>query len=401
MNGFTLAWASIRSRPLTSLLSVMAMAAGIALLCGVFLVSQTIERAMARNARGIDIVAGVKGSPLQLVLAAVYHNDVPAGNITMADYQRLAAHPQIKRAIPLAVGDSYRGLRVVGTTEDYLSLYKAEIADGAVFAKPFQVVAGAATGLAVGTVFTAAHGLAADSDDIHEDHPYTVAGVLKPTGTVIDRLLLTSLESMQEMHEHGHHHEEEEPEGHEHEDGVTAVLLQVKNPAVLMNLPRALERSMNVTAAIPSYEMARLSKNLGVGRDIMKALGGVIVVLAGLILLAMLAAGLAARRYDLAVMRVLGARPCVLVLTIMAEALMVSVAGGVAGIIAGHGLAFAVLTGMDEVRGLAFTGAAFHLSLMDLWFLGLSAGAGLLAGLVPAVSAARTDIAGLLARGRT
>ena len=143
MNAVSLALAAVRSRLLHSVLSVTAAAAGIALLCAIFLLSQAIDEGLSRNAHGIDVVAGAKGSPIQLVLSAIYQVDVPNGNIEMEDYQHLAHNPQVKQAIPLALGDNYKGWRVVGTTPDYLSLYHAQVAQGRVFSQPFEAVAGA------------------------------------------------------------------------------------------------------------------------------------------------------------------------------------------------------------------------------------------------------------------
>ncbi|MEC7029805.1 MAG: ABC transporter permease, partial [Pseudomonadota bacterium] len=222
MNALTLAVASIKSRPLHSSLCTTAVAAGIALLCAVFLFSQSVAAGFARNAQGIDIVVGTKGSPLQMVLSSVYHADIPAGNITMADYEELKRSRQVRQAIPLALGDSYKGFRMVGATPAYLGLYKAEFKNGDVFSKPFETVAGTHTGLAVGDEIAVTHGFAATSDDVHDAHLYKITGVLKPTGTVLDKLLVTQVESVQQLHA-GHSHydhteedEEKEPEEHNH-----------------------------------------------------------------------------------------------------------------------------------------------------------------------------------------
>src|SRR5262249_29476654 len=155
MNPLGLATASIKTRPLQSALCASAAAAGIALLCAVFLLSQAIDDGLTRNIRGVDIIAGAKGSPLQLVLSSVYHADIPNGNIEMDDAEKLMHNPQVKQAIPLAIGDNYKGWRVVGTTPDYLSLYNAVLAEGKIFAQPFEAVAGAETGLKIGTKFAA------------------------------------------------------------------------------------------------------------------------------------------------------------------------------------------------------------------------------------------------------
>lgn len=410
MNAVTLAIASIRTRFFHSLLCAGAAAAGLALLCAAFLLSQALNEGLSRNMRGIDIVAGAKGSPLQLVLSSIYHADVPSGNIEMADAEKLIRNPQVRRAIPLAMGDNYKGWRVIGTTPDYISLYHAEFSQGRVFSRPFETVAGAMTGLKIGETFAARHGFAADSDDVHDAFLYTVTGILKPTGTVLDRLLLTPVESVQTLHAAHEDHAHEEP-GHEESaeeeaaekalaHQVTAVLLQVKTPLAVMNLPRALNQSTNIMAASPGYEMTRLSSSLGLGRDMVTVLGIGVVALSALMLLSALASSLAARRYDLAVMRVLGASRVKLFATVIAEGLALSAAGALLGLALGHGAAYAAASAITTLRGIVLPETLLRPQVMDLAFLALSLCAGFLAALVPALSAARTDISGLLARGQ-
>lgn len=420
MNALSLAVASIRSRPMHAALCTAAVTAGITLLCAVFLFSQSVASGFARNAQGIDIVVGTKGSPLQLVLSSVYHADIPAGNIDAHGFEDLQLMPQVRQAIPLALGDSYKGFRMVGTTPAYLNLYNAEFATGVVFAAPFEAVAGANTGLEVGEEFAVSHGFAAMGAHLHDTDLYTVTGVLKPTGTVLDTLLTTSVESVQQLHD-GHHHDEAENthddhghdehhhDAHDHDHAeeaalerqITSVILKVRSPVDLMNLPRKINESSDLMAAVPSYEMARFTKSLGVGRQLIVTLGAGFVLLSALMLWATLSSGLALRRYDLAVLRVLGAAPRRLFTTVMAEALLISGVGAVVGIILGHIVAYVALVTIDSLRGLVLPETLLLPQVMDAGFLLLGLAAGVLAAIAPSVNAARTDIAGLLARGRT
>jgi putative ABC transport system permease protein len=397
MNSVSFAAASIRARPLHSALCAGAAAAGIALLCAVFLLSQAAAAGFTRNAHGIDVIAGIKGSPLQLILSAVYGADVPAGNIDMKDFEELARNPHVRQAIPLALGDNYKGWRIAGSTADYLALYGAQPAQGRVFATPFEAVAGAATGLKIGEQFAALLGFSADSDDVHNFHLYTITGILKPTGTILDRLIVTTVDSVQQLHSHPDAGDPDAAEelalGHQ----VTAVLLKVRGPADIMNLPRQINRSSAVMAAVPSYEMARLARSLGMGRDLFAALGAGFVALATLMLLSSLASGLALRRYDLAVLRVLGAAPGRLAATVMAEGMILSGGGALIGIAAGHLIAFAAA---GEFGGIILPDDILTPQPMDAGFLLLGLATGMIAALIPALSAGRTDIAGLLARGR-
>lgn len=431
MNFLTLAIASIRSRPMHSALCMAAVAAGIALLCAVFLFSHSVADGFGRNAKNIDIVVGTKGSPLQMVLSSVYHVDIPAGNITMDDYNNLKRNHNIRRAIPLALGDNHKGFRMVGSTADYLNLYGAEFKDGKVFSASFETVAGANTGLKVGEKIAVSHGFSAASDDVHGGKLYTITGTLKPTGTVLDKLLITSVESVQQLHaghhhpeeehhhhdheneksdsdEHNHTHHHEESEGHQHQETeepdlgkqITSVLLQVRSPVDLMNLPRRINESSNMMAAVPSYEIARFTKNLGIGRQLIIILGAAFVVLSALVLWATLSSGLTLRRYDLAILRVLGASPRRLSGTLMAEAMLISGGGAVIGVIAGHLIAYGAVLSIEGLNGLVLAENLLMPHLMDAGFIVLGLLAGICASAVPSLSAARTDVAELLSRGR-
>ena len=400
MNAFTLAFASIRNRALHSGLSIAAAAAGIALLTAIFLLSGAIQEGMERNSRGIDIVAGAKGSPTQLVLSAIYHTDVPNGNIEMQDYQTLLNNPQIKQAIPMAFGDNYKGWRIIGTTPDYISHYDAKMAEGQIFSEPFEAVAGALTGLKIGDQFAALHGFSAEVDDVHDFHLYKIVGVLKPSGTVLDRLITTPVESVQQLHRHPHADDPDAAEELQLGHQITAVLIKVKSPMAIMNLPREINKSTNILAASPSYQMARLSKSLGFGRDVLTALGGGIVVLSILMLLSSLASSLSARSYDLAILRVMGASREMLFLTVIMEGLALSAAGAIIGLVIGHIAAALIAMIVPSLAGVILPESMLLPVPNDALFLLIGLTAGLIAGLVPAVSAGRTDIATLLAKGK-
>lgn len=400
MNPLSLALAAIRSHRLGSALCVAGAAAGIALLCTVFLLAQSLEAGLKRNIEGVDIVVGAKGSPTQLVLSSIYHADIPNGNIEVADAEKIEKLPQVKTAIPVALGDNHDGWHIVGTTPDYISLYHGSYAAGGVFSRPFDAVAGSMTGLKPGDRFEGAHGLDAGSDDIHHYHSYLVTGVLKPSGTVLDRLILTTVGSVQELHMHPDADDPDAAEEYKIGHQVTALLLKTKSPLAVVGLPRQINASSNLLAASPAFEMTRLAQRMGFGRDVLAILSAAFLALSGLMLLSSLSAGLAARRYDLGVMRVLGAAPAALAATVMAEGLVLSLAGTVAGLLAGHLLAFALATAVPSLKGLVLADALLAPGLLDAGILGIGAALGFLAGLAPALSAGRTDIAALLARGR-
>ena len=178
---------------------------------------------------------------MQLILAGVFHIDVPPGNIPLAEVQELARQPQVAKLIPLSLGDSFRGFRIVGTTADYLAHYRMTLAQGQTWARPMEAVLGAqvaqATGIKPGDSFIGSHGLGAGGHE-HGDDPYRVTGVLAPCGCVVDRLILTATESVWQVHEKTMAADEEDRKALEAEREVTIALITYKSPLAAASFPR-------------------------------------------------------------------------------------------------------------------------------------------------------------------
>ena len=221
-----LAFKNMVSKPLNLLLSLMLLILSVSLVTFVLQLSQQMEGQLNKNIAPFDMVVGAKGSPLQLVLSSVLHIDVPTGNIKLKDASMLQKHPFVQTAIPVSYGDNYKGYRILGTEAAYLDHYQAQLSEGRLYEKSFEVVAGSNVvqrlGLKVGDIFISSHGLAASGGDSHDDHPFTITGILKSTGSVVDQLLITNLESVWEAHDHGedgHDDETEAHDEHDHEEG--------------------------------------------------------------------------------------------------------------------------------------------------------------------------------------
>jgi putative ABC transport system permease protein len=402
MNLPRLSVAYLKARPLNTALNLVLLALGVGTIALLLLASHQIEERMGRDARGIDLVAGAKGSPMQLILSAVFHIDAPAGNIPLAEAKKLAQHRAVKRAIPLALGDSYRAFRIAGTTHDYVSLYGGELARGRLWEAPMEAVLGAevarATGLGVGGNFVGSHGVAEGGEE-HGEFPYAVVGVLKPTGSVLDRLVLTSVESVWFVHVHPEKHDDPKAvlaQLREDEQEITALLVQYATPIAAATLPRQVNATSALQAASPAFESARLFRMLGVGLDVLRAFALVLVAAAGLSIFIALYNAMEERRYDLAVMRMLGASPGRLVRLVLLEALVLALAGALVGLALGHVLTSVVGAMLAAAQQPAVTGAAWMPG--ELWLVALAVGVGLAAGLVPAWRAYRTDIATTLAQ---
>jgi putative ABC transport system permease protein len=403
MNLATVSLGYLRARPLNTGLNILLLALGVATIALLLLATQQIEERLQRDARGIDLVIGAKGSPMQIILSSIYHLDVPTGNISYKQAREIAQHRAVKSVIPLALGDSYRGLRIVGTNHDYLAHYGARLAAGRLWEKPLQVVLGAEaaarTGHAIGAQFAGAHGLG-DGGEAHDEHKYQVVGVLAPSGSVLDRLVLTSVESVWAVHA-GHHdiHDITDIASRMSDDEkeYTALLVQYASPLAAAILPRYVNNNSDMQAASPAYETARLFSIIGVGVDVLRGFALVLILSAALSVFIALYNALSERRYDLAIMRTLGASPATLMMLMLFEGLLLAALGGALGIVLGHALAEVLGWMLREAQQIEITGWAWVDAEWGL--IALALGVGVAAALLPAWRAYRTDIAGTLARG--
>jgi putative ABC transport system permease protein len=419
MSLLTLVWNYLKARPLNTAINILLLSLGIAVITILLLFSQQLEKKITENAKGIDLVVGAKGSPLQIILCNIFHIDFPTGNIKLFEAERIAKNRLVKKAIPLALGDSYNTYRIIGTNRAYADLYRGELAAGAWWDKDLQVTLGAnvavLTRLKPGDHFASAHGLA-DGGHAHEEHHYVVVGILKPSNSVLDNLILTNVESVWKVHEE--HGEEEEHQEHAEEAPVrdstfvpsplipsvakgdstkeiTAMLLQYRSPMGAIQLPRIVNAQSSLQAASPAFETARLFSILGVGVDILMGFAYVLIVISGLSIFIALYNSLKERRYDLAIMRSMGATRTKVFISILLEGGFLTLAGSVLGLLAGHG-AVMLLAGMAEqaqrtgISGLVFYPQEWIILVGSLLL-------GLVCAVIPAVQAYRTDISKVLA----
>lgn len=430
MNLFKISWKYLTFRPLSTGLNVFLLALGLAIITVLLLIQDQFEKKMNQDAAGIDLVVGAKGSPLQLILSSVYHVDFPTGNIKMEDAQKLTRNRLVKKIIPLALGDNYQGFRIVGTNHDYLELYAAEFAEGKPFELPFEVVIGSEIAeklkLKPGDEFTSSHGISVGSHD-HDEHNFVVAGVLMPRGNVVDRLILTSIESVWYSHDEGVEIVEEGTESDslpsgelqnedDHIEGasddhakfhspiaktgfplsdqdreVTTLLLQYRNPIAAVQLPRMINSGTSMQAASPSFEMSRLFELLGVGISLLQGLAFVLIVIAGLGIFIALYNSLKERKYDLAILRAIGASRGQLLTLIFLEGIMLTFLGAVLGIALGHIFLWLLVNSSDQNVVSAIQPWIFLKE--ELWIVAYALTVGVVASIIPAWSAYQTSIA--------
>lgn len=403
MNPLALSWAYLRARPMNAALNVLLLALGVAIIAVLLLIGSQLEERLMRDAQRINLVVGAKGSPLQLVLAAVFHVDVPPGNIKLSETVAVSANKLVKRTIPLALGDGLRGFRIVGTSAEFPSLYDARIETGRAWNAHLEAVIGAEVArtlqMSVGSRFVGTHGLGKEGD-AHDSSPFTVVGVLGPTGSVADRLILTSVESVWLVHMQLN--EDEKPDQAlaaltEDEKEITALLVEYASPLAAMSLPRSINSATSMQAASPASEAARLFSMLGVGLDVVRAFALVLLVAAGLSTFIALYNALEERKYDLAVMRTLGATPGRLMRLVLFEGLMLGVIGTALGLLLGHLATELIGTWLAANRQPSVTG--WRVIADEAWVAGLALLVALVAAIVPAWRAYRADVAATLARG--
>ena len=432
---------SLKYRFLNSFLSIMLTAFGVSIALLISQFGNHIQNRINLDGQGIDIVVGAKGSPLQLILSSVYHIDIPTGNIAYSQAKKIMNNPQIEESIPLALGDNWRGFRIVGTTTNYIRHYDMSLSTGRYWDQNFEVVVGSSVDLDIGDEFMGVHGLLEDGSS-HEEHKYNVVGILKPSGTVIDRLILTSLNSVLDIHglhkvdnsfeknhEHQHdheHHKEEHHDVHEHDHDkekhknedenhhkhskndketnktnelgsseITALLIKTKSPIANINLPRSINRESSLQAANPALEINRLISLFGIGSKSFAILSLILILIASLNIFSGLASNLENRMGDLAVLRAVGFSKKRIFKIIVLEGILVVLIGILLGILIGF-LLFSILT--HNIFTLHTTNASLIFNLDFILIILFVFFAGLIAAIFPAYRGSKISIANQLSR---
>ena len=400
MKTLLFAWRYLWARPMGTALNVLLLSLGLASITFLMLVGAQLSKAFDRDLAGIDVVVGAKGSPMQLILSGVLHIDVPPGNVPLKAVRELEKNPLVASIIPISLGDSLQGFRIVGTSHAYLEHYQATLVQGGLWTQPMQVVLGATVarklGLKMGNTFAGSHGLGGGGH-MHGDSTYTVTGILQPSGSVLDRLILTDTASVWKVHEDytaSPDDTAEDRKAMEDDREITMALVQYKTPMAALSFPRFVNTSTEMQAAAPALEITRLLHMLGLGTDVLRAFAGVLLLTAGMSVFIALWSAVRERKADLALLRMLGAPPAKVAALLLCEALWLGVLASVVGLLLGQAFTGALAWLLQLDNSLLIGGVLWP---VQLWVVPcLALGVSLVSALLPTFAAYRVSVLELL-----
>jgi putative ABC transport system permease protein len=407
-----LAAQSLRNRALTAALTTLAIAVSVMLLLGVEKVRTGARQSFADTISGTDLIVGARTGDIQLLLYAVFRIGNATNNITWKSFSEIAKSPDVAWSVPLSLGDSHRGFRVLGTTADYFAHYHyrqgqtIKLAAGDVFKDLFDTVIGAdvaqALGYKVGDRIVIAHGLGTVAMVEHDDKPFRVTGILVKTGTPIDRTVHVSLEAIEAIHidwQSGAQVPGQATSADEVRQlslapkAITAALIGLKSRAAVFRLQRAINeyRMEPLTAVLPGAALQELWSLVGTAETALSAISAMVVATALLGMATMILTTLNERRREMAILRSVGARPSTVLGLLVTEAGVLTAAGVGLGTALLYGAILVLQPCIDQAYGIyiAINPPTWAETTMLLSIVG----AGILAGLIPAVLAYRLSVA--------
>lgn len=395
---FKISWKNILNKKLNSFLCILLMTLGIAMISLLMLLGKQLQDKFAKNISGIDLVVGAKGSPLQLILSSIYQIDNPTGNVFLDDVVAIAQNPLVKEMIPLSIGDNYQGFRIVGTNKKYFEHFKTQIASGKMFKGNLEVVLGASTAknanLKVGDTFASSHGLDSEGEK-HEQINYKVVGILDYNNSVVDNLILTSLNSVWNIHEHKDENHEDEVGGSTVKREITSAIIKFRSPMGMMTMPRNINQNSKLQAAVPAIEVNRLFELLGIGIEGLQFLAAVIMLISGISVFVSLYNSLKERKYEMALMLSMGASRTRLFLMLLLEGIILSLLGFISGIAFSRIGIYLISNALS--KKFHFDVSQFNLQTGELYLFVGALLVGILAAALPSIGIYRINISKTLA----
>jgi putative ABC transport system permease protein len=407
-----LAIKSFRNRKFTTMLTIVSIALSVILLLGVERIRKEARTSFTNTISGTDLIVGARSGPVQLLLYSVFRIGNATNNISWKSYREIARNPNIKWTIPISLGDSHKGYRVMGTNADYFEFFRfagrrpLEIAGGRIFESVFDAVIGAdvaeALNYHVGDPMIIAHGAGEVSFIQHDDKPFKVVGILKKTGTPVDRTIHVLLEGIEAIHidwKDG----APVPGQSIHPDkvrnmdlspkAITAFFVGLKSRIAAFSVQRSVNKYPKepLLAILPGVALQELWDLIGVAEKALLAVSGFVVVVGLSGMLIALMTSLNERRREMAILRSVGARPLHVFSLILGESAMLTFAGVVTGIGLLYGLLLVSRPLIISRFGL-FIGVG-GLSIYELVLVGMVCLAGLIIGIIPGYRIYRYSLA--------
>jgi putative ABC transport system permease protein len=424
---FALALKSLRNRRSTAALTVLSIALAVALLLTVERIREQSREGFASTISGTDLIVGARSSPVHLLLFSVFRIGDATRNVGWDTYRQLAARPEIAWTIPLSLGDSHRGFRVLGTTQDYFEHLRfaggrrLEFAAGRGFEGARDAVLGAEVakklGYGLGQELVVAHGAGEVAFTFHQDQPFRVVGVLAPTGTPADRTIHVPLEGVDALHaqanastfdpiaaarraiaagdRHAHEAKGEHDEDAHDAAGrtITAFLVGLKSRRAALSVQRLVNEyaAEPLTAILPGVVLLEVWDIVGIAERALFAVSVLVVVVGLAGMLVALLTSLGERRREMAVLRSVGARPSQVFGLILGEATFLTLLGIALGVAAVYFGLWTAKPWLESRLGL-FIEVGWP-SLYEYGLLSLTAAAGALIGMIPAFRVYRFSLA--------
>jgi putative ABC transport system permease protein len=407
-----LTWRSIANRRLTVALTALAVALAVAMLLGVERLRHDAREGFAQTISGTDLVVGARSGAVQLLLYSVFHIGDATNNVSWRSIESIAAHPQVEWLVPISLGDSHRGFRVVGTTAEFFERYRygrgreIEFAEGRAFSDLFDAVVGAEVasrfGYREGQSIIVSHGAGEVAFADHDDKPFTIVGVLQRTGTPVDRSVYVSLEAIEAIHVDwvggARIPGVNIPTGQLHRfdlspKAVTAALVGLTSRVAVFRVQRFVNNHPDepLMAILPGATLQQLWSVIGIVERALLAVSAVVVLVGLSGLVAVVIASLGERRRELAILRAMGASPAHVFGLLALESLLISLIGCVAGFLIVQSGALIVGPWLELRHGLLLT--AGWPSQGEWMLLGGVVAAAFFASLVPGLRAYRYSLA--------
>ncbi|MCG6293103.1 ABC transporter permease [Vibrio vulnificus] len=406
----TLAWKSLRNRKATAFLTVLTVAISVILLLGVEKIRTQAKESFANTISGTDLIVGGRSGQVNLLLYSVFRIGNATNNIDWKSYQDFANHRAVAWAIPISLGDSHKGFRVMGTNHSYFEHFKYSskqpltFSQGKPFNGLFETVLGADVakqlGYQIGSEIIIAHGISDVGFSRHDNLPFKVVGILAPTGTPVDKTVHVSLEAIEAIHvgwesgaRLGPSPDATQLEQKQFQPKqITAMMLGLKSRIQTF----ALQREINtynqepLSAIMPGVALHELWGMMSVAEQALMAVS-VFVVIAGLLgMLSSLLTSLQERRREMAILRAMGARPRHVFTLLISEASLLTLAGIVTGVAGVYGLLSIAQPIIQQQYGINITMTA--ISPHEWMLLAFVQTAGILIGFIPAIRAYKQSL---------